>query len=41
MSRKSYSKSSKWSAVRLMVLEGTSVPTVSRKLGVSDGCSSS
>jgi len=37
MSRKSYSKEFKASAVRLMVLEGMTALQVSQKLGVSEG----
>lgn len=36
MSRKSYSKEFKSSAVRLMVMEGLSASVVSQKLGVSE-----
>ncbi|MEO6908744.1 MAG: transposase [Abditibacteriaceae bacterium] len=36
MSRKSYSKEFKESAVRLMLMEGMSAPAVSQKLGVSE-----
>ncbi|MEO6908256.1 MAG: transposase [Abditibacteriaceae bacterium] len=37
MSRKSYSKEFKESAICLMVMEGMSAPAVSQKLGVSEG----